>query len=283
MLRRLRSIFQRDSAPASNRIQLIGYWATILGFFISSYFAWKSYDLSIKQAKNEDSINALKNIAQNQITQNQRLEDLITKNRIQTDTLVGVIRRLDSQNKNLVSILSLNTKQVKIIEQQLSLSEQSSNTFEQENLRKFEESSSKLTDLFPSQDFNNFFGQYQRYEEIRKELRQVLKNPFTFGYGRFIFRCNRLESDANIMKIHFYNRSVGEQGGICYNNYLLGFEYDKCAYEHFSKDYVDFLNYMQGLISLKRYENYEKNLKIKDKKFFQIIKEEMKRLQKDLK
>jgi mannose/fructose/N-acetylgalactosamine-specific phosphotransferase system component IID len=51
--RKWRVCFKEDFKPASNRLQKIDHWATILGLFVSSYFAWKSIDLTLSQAEHK--------------------------------------------------------------------------------------------------------------------------------------------------------------------------------------------------------------------------------------
>jgi hypothetical protein len=83
--RKWRVYFKEDFKPASNRLQRFDHWATILGLFVSSYFAWKSVDLTLSQAENDHSIDSLAVIAKNQ--------------KVQTDTLIKVLEALKMQNE----------------------------------------------------------------------------------------------------------------------------------------------------------------------------------------
>jgi hypothetical protein len=271
--KKIKLIIKNDINPASHRLQRFDHWATILGFLISSYFAWKSYDLSIKQAKNEDSINTLKDIALNQKTQNERLEEIILKNEIQTDTLVEVINRLDEQNINLKAILGLNSKQVKAVIKQLSISEESNNINEEENLRKLIASKDRLIDLFPSPNYNEFNINQDNFENIRKEVRDVFKNPYIFNNQWFNNICQNIYTNAELMKYHNQRRFAGrEDSAICEGKELTGLELDKCKLGTFDTEFVNFLNSIELMILEKQKEQYEKKMVFKGRRTDRVLK-----------
>lgn len=180
----------------------------------------------------------------------------------------------DDINKNIDSTSQKHTSKIELLakntaqgsglaKEQLEFLQKQEQIKMEENKRLFTESRDKLTSLFPSQDFSNFLGQIQRYEQIKVSVQEAIRNPFCFISQEFEFTATKLISRCEIMKAHFHNRSVGEESSICNNRRLSGIELDKCMYDSFAEDYVFLLNLFGKVMTERTIESYERNLKSK--------------------
>ena len=149
----------------------------------------------------------------------------------------------DKTTKKIQNVLEEKKGATELSKKQLNIITEQENIALLKSKRLFEQQIQQLTDIFPTQDFENSNYQIHNYSSIKLKIQEITQNSFTFKDNEYKFYCSRIISSCDIMKAFFHNRSVGVKESICNNQKLSGSELDMCMYNQFRSQLVDFLNY----------------------------------------